>query len=58
MKTITLPDEMDLEIAQPVHVVEYSSSKDVSKQQIILNQNIISFLIEGTKSRLLERIFL
>lgn len=49
MKAITLPDEMNLEKSQHVHVVDYSSSKDVSKQQIILNQNIISFLIEGTK---------
>ncbi|MBZ4034268.1 AraC family transcriptional regulator [Flavobacterium sp. 17A] len=49
MKTITLPDEMNLEKSQQVHVVGYSSSKDVAKQQIILNQNIISFLIEGTK---------
>ncbi len=49
MKTITLPDEMNLEKSQQVHVVGYSSSKDVSKQQIILNQNIISFLNEGTK---------
>ncbi|MCR4030786.1 MULTISPECIES: helix-turn-helix domain-containing protein [Flavobacterium] len=49
MKTITLPDEMNLEESQQVHVVDYSSSKDVSKQQIILNQNIISFLIEGAK---------
>ncbi|MCM0665955.1 helix-turn-helix domain-containing protein [Flavobacterium tyrosinilyticum] len=49
MKTITLPDEMNLEKSQQVHVVGYSSSKDVSKQQIILNKNIISFLIEGTK---------
>ncbi|EJG03489.1 helix-turn-helix domain-containing protein [Flavobacterium sp. F52] len=49
MKTITLPDEMNLEKSQHVHVVDYSSSKDVSKRQIILNQNIISFLIEGTK---------
>jgi len=49
MKTITLPEEMNLEKSQQVHVVGYSSSKDISKQQIILNQNIISFLIEGTK---------
>ncbi|HEU0125616.1 MAG TPA: AraC family transcriptional regulator [Flavobacterium sp.] len=49
MKTIILPDEMNLEKTQQVHVVGYSSSKDVSKQQIILNQNIISFLLEGTK---------
>ncbi|WP_289665500.1 helix-turn-helix domain-containing protein [Flavobacterium panacagri] len=58
MKTITLPDEMDLEIAQSVHVVEYSSSKDVSKQQIILNQNIISFLIEGTKEVIFDNVAL
>lgn len=49
MITITLPDEMNLEKSQQVNVVSYNSSKDVSKQQIILNQNIISFLIEGTK---------
>ncbi|WP_343586047.1 AraC family transcriptional regulator [Flavobacterium sp.] len=49
MKTITLPDEMNLEKSQQVHVVGYNSSKDVLKQQIILNKNIISFLIEGTK---------
>jgi len=49
MKIITLPDEMNLEKSQHAHVVDYNSSKDVSKQQIILNQNIISFLIEGTK---------
>ncbi|SFD94866.1 helix-turn-helix domain-containing protein [Flavobacterium phragmitis] len=58
MKTITLPDEMNLEISQPVHVVEYSSSKDVSKQQIILNQNIISFLIEGTKEVIFNNVAL
>lgn len=58
MKTITLPDEMNLEISQPVHVVEYSSSKDVSKQQIILNQNIISFLIEGTKEVIFDNVAL
>ncbi|KRD05364.1 DNA-binding protein [Flavobacterium sp. Root901] len=49
MQTITLPDEMNLEKSQQVHLVNYSSTKDVSKQQIILNQNIISFLLEGRK---------
>lgn len=49
MKTITLPDELNLEKSQLVHIVDYSSFKDVSKQQIILNQNIISFLVSGTK---------
>lgn len=58
MKTIILPDEMHLETSQSVHVVEYSSSKDVSKQQIILNQNIISFLIEGTKEVIFDNVAL
>jgi len=49
MHTITLPDELNLEKSQQVQVVQYSSSIDVSKQQIVLNQNVISFLIEGTK---------
>ncbi len=54
MKTIILPDEMNLEKTQLVHVVDYRSSKDVSKQQIILNQNIISFLMEGTKEAIFD----
>lgn len=54
MHTITLPDEMNLEKIQQIHVVDYRSSKDVSKQQIILNQNIISFLIEGTKEAVFD----
>ncbi|MCC9063523.1 helix-turn-helix domain-containing protein [Flavobacterium piscisymbiosum] len=49
MHTITIPDELNLENSQLVQVFDYSSSKGVSKQQIILNQNIFSFLIEGTK---------
>ncbi|SHL01281.1 AraC-type DNA-binding protein [Flavobacterium chilense] len=58
MDTITLPDEMNLENTQLVHVVDYRSSKDVSKQQIILNQNIISFLIEGTKEAIFDNAIL
>lgn len=54
MHAITLPDEMNLEKTQQIHVVDYRSSKDVSKQQIILNQNIISFLIEGTKEAVFD----
>lgn len=49
MKTIILPDELNLEQKHAVHLVDYSSSKDVTNQQIVLNQNIISFLVEGTK---------
>nr|WP_199001023.1 AraC family transcriptional regulator [Flavobacterium sp. ASV13] len=58
MDTITLPDEMNLKNTQLVHVVDYRSSKDVSKQQIILNQNIISFLIEGTKEAIFDNAIL
>lgn len=49
MKIITLPDELDLEKSQSVQVFDYRSSQEIAKQQIILNQNTFSFLIEGTK---------
>ncbi|MFH6951249.1 helix-turn-helix domain-containing protein [Flavobacterium sp. FlaQc-51] len=54
MHTITIPDELNLENPKLVQVFDYSSSKEVSKQQIILNQNIFSFLIEGTKEVIFE----
>ena len=49
MDTIILPDELSLENSQLVEVFDYSTSRQITKQQIILNQNIFSFLIEGTK---------
>lgn len=49
MNTITLPDQLNLEHSEAVQVFNYCSSQDISKQQIILNQNTFSFLIEGTK---------
>ena len=49
MNTITLPDELNIESLQPVQIFEYYSSKEIAKQQIILNQNTFSFLIEGNK---------
>ena len=49
MKTITLPDELNLDSSQPVQVFDYHSSQEIAKQQIILNQNAFSFLTEGTK---------
>lgn len=49
MHSITLPDELNLDSSQLVQVFDYSNSKGISKQQITLNQNIFSFLIEGTK---------
>jgi hypothetical protein len=49
MKTITLPEALNLKHSQGVHVFEYTSSKEIAKQQIILNQNVFSFLVEGNK---------
>ncbi|MDC6367020.1 MULTISPECIES: helix-turn-helix domain-containing protein [Flavobacteriaceae] len=49
MKTITLPDELDLDHPQPVQVFEYHSSQEIDRQQVILTKNTFSFLIEGTK---------
>ena len=49
MKIITLPDELNLDNSQSVQVFDYHSSKEISKQQIVLNQNTFSFLTEGTK---------
>lgn len=49
MKTITLPDELISDDLQSVQVFDYRSSKEIAKQQIILNQNTFSFLTEGHK---------
>lgn len=49
MKTITLPDELNLENLQSVNIFDYCSSKEIAKQQIILNQHTFSFLMKGNK---------
>ncbi len=49
MKTITLPDELNLENLQSVNIFDYCSSKEIAKQQIILNQDTFSFLMKGNK---------
>jgi AraC family transcriptional regulator, exoenzyme S synthesis regulatory protein ExsA len=49
MKTIRLPDALNLKNTQSVQLYDYQSSKEIDKQQIILNQNTFSFLIEGHK---------
>lgn len=49
MKIITLPDELNFENASAVQVFDYRSSQEISRQQIILNQNAFSFLLEGHK---------
>lgn len=49
MKTIVLPDELPIEKLQFVQVYDYHTKQEITKQQIILNQNTFSFLTEGTK---------
>jgi AraC-like DNA-binding protein len=49
MNSITLPDELKIENFQDVAIFDYRSSKEITKQQIVLNQNTFSFLIEGNK---------
>jgi AraC-like DNA-binding protein len=49
MKIITLPDELNLNSSLSISVYDYESSKEISKQQILLNKNTFSFLQEGKK---------
>lgn len=49
MNIIKLPESLNLEESKTVQVYDYCSLKEISKQQIILNQNTFSFLIEGNK---------
>lgn len=49
MKIITLPDELDLSSSKSIQIFDYRSSQEIARQQIVLNQNTFSFLIEGTK---------
>ena len=49
MKTITLPNELDLKPSMSIEVYNYESVQEISRQQILLNKNTFSFLQEGTK---------
>jgi AraC-like DNA-binding protein len=49
MKIITLPDELNLNSSLSLCVYDYESTKEISKQQILLNKNTFSFLQEGKK---------
>jgi AraC-like DNA-binding protein len=49
MKIITLPDELNLNSSLSICVYDYESTKEISKQQILLNKNTFSFLQEGKK---------
>lgn len=49
MKIITIPDPLDLLSSPVIGVYDYHNSLEICRQQIILNQNAFSFLMEGTK---------
>ena len=49
MKTITLPDDLNLNSALSIEIYDYESTQEISKQEIVLNKNTFSFLQEGTK---------
>ena len=54
MTIITFPDEHNTDTLQSVQVFHYESLQETTKQQIVLNQNMINFLIEGTKEIFLD----
>lgn len=49
MKTITLPDDLNLNSSKSIAVYDYDSATEISKQHVLLNKNTFSFLQEGTK---------
>jgi len=49
MKTINLPDELNLDSSLSINLFDYESLNEISKQQILLNKNTFSFLQDGTK---------
>ncbi|MEM8848349.1 MAG: AraC family transcriptional regulator, partial [Bacteroidota bacterium] len=54
MKTIALPDGLNVENLQPIQIFDYRSSQEIARQQIVLNRNTFSFLIDGTKEVLFD----
>lgn len=49
MKTITLPDDLNLNTSISIYVYVYESTKEIYKEQIILSKNTFSFVQEGKK---------
>lgn len=49
MSTITLPEDLKLKSATPIQVYNYHEFNDLSRSQINLSKNTISFLLAGTK---------
>jgi AraC-like DNA-binding protein len=49
MKTIILPDDLNLNTSLSIDIYDYETTQEISKQQIILNKNTFSFLQQGIK---------
>jgi len=49
MKTINLPEELNLDSSLSINLHDYESLNEISKQQILLNKNTFSFLQDGRK---------
>ncbi|WP_299894301.1 AraC family transcriptional regulator [uncultured Aquimarina sp.] len=49
MKTIALPDELNLNDSSSITVFNYESHQEIARQQILLNTNAFSFLQQGFK---------
>lgn len=49
MKSIQLPSDLTSDNTESITLYDYRTSLELLKQQVILNQNTFSFLVEGTK---------
>ncbi|WP_025124714.1 helix-turn-helix domain-containing protein [Myroides odoratimimus] len=49
MKSILLPNDFITDVTEQITIFDYHTKQEISKQQVILNQNTFSFLVEGTK---------
>ena len=49
MNTVILPDDLNLSSSSSIDIYLYQSDDNLSKQQVVLNRNTISFLSDGHK---------
>ena len=49
MNIITLPCDLNLDSSKSIHFFDYRNTQEIERQQIVLNQHVFSFLLEGNK---------
>ncbi|WP_353120826.1 AraC family transcriptional regulator [Myroides odoratus] len=49
MDLLTLPNDLNLDGSTSIKIYDYHSSQAIARQQIVLNQYVFSFLMEGMK---------